>query len=198
MTNITSTGLFESSLMKAYGLDQYLEIMKLYHSDDYAIKKHDFQETFSSYFRLRRDDEWKSHFFRIADDYRQKNGYPLEILLTKVKEITGNYELSFCSKLLAIHQPNHPIVDSILLKFFDLKQPTVKNVNDLVILYIEYSKRFDVFMHSRAGQSLIALFDKVFPHLKSEISDVKKMDTIIWKHALGKAKYYEVIADAEE
>lgn len=178
MEAYSTNEVFHKSIVKAFKLDEYLEVLNLFHSDTYDTHKNEFQRAFCNYFGVRGNKKWRKIFFTIVDEYREASTMEFKILLAKVKESTGQYELSYCSKVQALKHPECPIIDKILLNFFKLKMPYKKTISDLVKLYNDYSARFTDFCDSPSGQSLITMFNGVLG--ESSLTDTKKIDTILW------------------
>ena len=178
MEAYSTNEMFHRSIVKALKLDEYLKVLNLFHCDAYDIHKMEFQRAFCNYFAVRNNKTWRTKFFAIVDEYRDAPNMEFETFFTKVKESTGQYELSFCSKVQALKHPEYPILDKYLLDFFKMKMPYKKSISNLVELYIDYRARFTDFRDSPSGQSLIAMFNDVVSD--PTITDTKKIDTMIW------------------
>lgn len=77
--------------------------------------------------------------------------------------------------------PQTPIWDKIVTTdHFGFRSPTGQKDREqkTVRRFEDYSGKFCGYMKSKEGQMLIGMFDKAFPD--SRISDVKKIDFILW------------------
>jgi hypothetical protein len=182
------------------GVDNYIEIMKLFNNPNINVSEdNDFQRRFKGFYRIiKRTEEFYNAYFSFMEsgklskptftdtlDYLYKIGIPRK---NKNKEeiIIHLLEFSFSSKLLATHNPNLPIWDSNVFICFNLNNPgnwlskerRIVKANEI---YIDLINWYEDFLRSEEGQKWIKLFDKEYSELKSNITPIKKIDFILWQ-----------------
>jgi len=82
----------------------------------------DYQKKFNSYYRVRRNFEWRSHYFKLLEENKSKGILFSDALRTMYRN-TGRYEASFVSKLVATIDTNLPVIDKFVLSNAGLKLP---------------------------------------------------------------------------
>ena len=87
-------------------------------------------------------------------------------------------------------KPSEPIWDSVVAtKHFGFKLPgySLKDrPSACVKKYAEYCETFNKYAKSQEGKMIVRLFDEKFP--KCEITDVKKIDFVLWQDKKGRKK----------
>lgn len=188
-------------------LKRYAEIV-------YAVPRTDvsedaeFQRKFTAFFKVRRDDEWRSAYFELfeeckkkSDNKSKKNGLTFEFVLRRLYDRTGQIEASFASKMLAAIDPTKPIWDSVVLSQMRI-EPMTSTIVDLrlnltVLSYRSIESWYeDCFSYGLADEP-IAAFNRAFPQYLP-FSDVKKLDFMIWAMGPRKPIYRKtVVFDGE-
>lgn len=171
----------------AEGLKKYQYIMQNFPLVD-VVEYAKFQKIYREFYQLRRfySDEFAKGYFEIMQTLKGVPNVTFQQILEKVNSIEKNSnETSFSSKLLHTLDPSYPIWDSIVTDkhLFNLKAPSSKAENfesQTNEIYQTFKSAFYAYMNSDEGQLLIELFDEKFPN--SGISDVKKIDFILWQH----------------
>ena len=91
--------------------------------------------------------------------------------------------MSFVSKMVAMVDPEYPIWDSVVTKgHFKIIAPYANAKNRLqqgIERYDQYCRNYSSYMQTEEGKKKIEEFDRLFP--QTEISDVKKLDFILWQ-----------------
>lgn len=174
---LDSNSILTSQLARSFGLEKYSRIMSLWNSDRFD----DFVKEFTRYYQLRRNKEWRIHFFKLFIEARD-NSYSFDRILTRLYEMTHRVEASFSSKMLATIDASMPIMDRHVLHYFDLnlggespeeKLSNAVNVyNQIVGLYREYLK-------TEEAEKTIESFDRMIPEY-TWINPTKKIDYLIW------------------
>jgi hypothetical protein len=92
------------------GISQYLEIMDLFPKVNVA-ENDDFQRKFNAFYRVRqRSSEWYTEYFSSMQQW--KGSKPsFDHVLDHLSRVTGRYEPSFSSKLVATVDPEQPVWD---------------------------------------------------------------------------------------
>ena len=100
-----------------------------------------------------------------------------EEILTYLYEKTGAVHASFSSKLLATVNPNMPIWDKFVLQNLGLRTPYTYQKDRLQKTVQLYQQICDWYGSEQAKEKLRE-FNELFPNV--DISDVKKIDFILW------------------
>lgn len=161
----------------------------------------DFQKNFTNYYRVRRDANWLQQFYNFFENNKNNKKITFEEILRylsnvehKVKQTAKHpngkaktVEASFASKMLVTINPNHPIWDSQVLRYLNIKINDALNhddkIEECVKIYQEIEKEIDAFRITAKGKRCLELFDKAFPSCQN-FSDFKKIDFYLWN--LGK------------
>lgn len=97
-------------------------------------------------------------------------------------ERLGRVEASFSSKLLATVNPDMPVWDREVLKNLGLKPPLFHDryrIAKTEKLYNAIIRWYSTYLKTERGKSQLLAFDQRFP--QSGISDLKKIDLILWQ-----------------
>lgn len=171
-----------------FGVKPYKQIMSMLQEVDVAKDK-DFQRLFNAYYKLRqRKTEWYKVYYLCMEKNKNNPALTFEQILREIFNKTKTVEASFSSKMLATINPKMPIWDRQVMKALDVKLPQnadkEKRLVRTVQIYDELCKWYkDLFEnHKDVVDMAIKEFDKYYP--KSRISNVKKIDFILW--AIGK------------
>lgn len=166
------------------GLNAYLSIKRLCRETDVSCDR-DFWRIYRAFYRMRRNDEFAEKYFAILQKYKNESETSFEKVFYEIYSVTDRCEVSFASKLLNLLDGRAPIWDSVLAtKVFGYKLPYtyVKNRDVLCVRqYESYKAAFLDYVSSPEGKMLIDLFTSRFPD--ADISEVKKVDFILWKSA---------------
>lgn len=166
------------------GLKKYILIMEEFKKVNVA-EDISYQKTFRDFYQMRRfySDEFASEYFKIMEDMKRVQNVTFEEIFQRVKCIQNTYEISFASKMLHTFDPSKPIWDSIVTKgHFKITAPYpgAKNREKAFCdRYQKYVNTFSEYMNSDEGKTIIQIFNQHFSN--SEISDVKKIDFILWQ-----------------
>lgn len=163
------------------GLKKYKSIMDNFHKVDVS-KDVEFQREFNGFYRIRqRPKYFYSTYYSLLEKCKTEPLGFSEILKTLYKEI-DRFEASFSSKLLATIDPSMPIWDIFVLENLNLKRPaqySKSRFDDTVKLYNKIVQWYDKIIISEEGRLMLEIFDNKYP--KSGISNVKKIDFILWQ-----------------
>lgn len=161
----------------------------------------DYQRNFTSYYRVRRDAAWLKEFYNFFEDNKNNKDITYREILQHLSNLEHSVrvtekhkdgkakavEASFASKMLATINHDHPIWDSQVLRFLNIKVREnlshANRIDECVRIYDEIEKEITAFIETEAGQECIRLFDKTFPNCK-DFSVYKKIDFYLWN--LGK------------
>jgi hypothetical protein len=163
-----------------HGLDRYVWLQRQVRLCDVSVDE-DFQTRFSGFYRVRRDAQWRSVYFRLLETSKVK-GIDFPQALKEINGRTGTIEASFASKLVATLDSSKPVIDKFVLEHFELHLPRwglSDRQNKTIDLYYDLCDRYSVFVQSPTGKMIRELFDSRYPC--SEISELKKIDLVLWQ-----------------
>ena len=138
--------------------------------------------------------EFKQHFrrfYRLRGEINQNNLWNLlkqrkEVSIIDAMDLISNkktVQLSFASKALHTINPDLPIYDRTVRLFFRLPNPYPRELKKrLAFQENVYNDLKDIYAE-RKNNGLVKLavaFDTLFPQYKNQISEVKKIDFMIW------------------
>lgn len=172
-----------SAIKKAEnGIEQYLEIMELFGNVNVSEHK-GFQKKYNSFYRVRqRPREWYDSYYLLMEDCKT-GGVSFDSVIDSIFHATGRYEPSFSSKLLATVDVQKPIWDIYVLKNTGFTPPPYYSKNKVSLAKEAYKSIegwYKDFLSSGEGAIWIDLFNKNVG-LSSQISDIKKIDFILWQ-----------------
>ena len=162
------------------GFDKYKKIMEWVRKTDVS-SDHDFQRTFNSFYRVRRNAEWQSVYYDLFEEVKDSRP-TFEYIIRALFKATGNIEASFYSKMLATINTDMPIWDRYVVQnlCLELKGKTKEAQLDCAIeLYDRMTDWYRNFLITENGRECIAEFDKTLPGY-TWMSDVKKIDFFLW------------------
>ena len=97
---IPSVNLDEAMVkLKRRGKDvgRYHEIMQMKESPE----KHEVQRKFDAFYRVRRNEMWRTEYFRLMSVFMKRQEPSFGEILLRLQQSTGQIEASFASKMLA-------------------------------------------------------------------------------------------------
>lgn len=166
---------------KGKGVPQYISLMS-----KVAPLDPPFQKCFNVFYRVNgggRTVNWKAAFYDVFDWAKTQKSLPsYEGVLKRLvsdSRIGGRVERSFASKLLHTLDPTLPVIDKWILKNTGVTKPKNKDVLDAIRCYDEL-----ITWYAKAlpdAKDWIAAFDAAFPAYCSAITDLKKIDFILWQ-----------------
>lgn len=164
------------------GIAKYKYIMEWVRQTDVSTDT-EFQIAYRDFYRMRRfyNDEFALHYFKLMEQNKTVRSFSFKMALERVKHIQGTYEMSFSSKMAHTINPDTPIWDSIVTGHFGIRAPGKSQNREMRICetYDKFKQRFYDYMEDKEGQMLLKMFEEAFP--ESGISDVKKIDFILWQ-----------------
>ena len=121
-------------------------------------------------------------FTRNCKTQRMENALHLEKYLNTSGVRLNRLEASFSSKLVATVNPDLPVWDAEVLRNLQIKKPLSTDKNRLkktIEIYDEIIVWYANYLKNEKGQIQLAEFNNKFPN--SGISDLKKIDLILWQ-----------------
>ena len=164
------------------GIEKYEFLRQRLFAVDVSADR-EFQRIFNGFFRMsRRTEAFYKDYYSYLQEHKE-TGVSFPDALTYLYEKHHRLEMSFVSKMVAIADPNYPIWDSIVTKgHFGIVAPYA-NVKDRlqkgIEKYAQYCCCYRQYMQTEKGKDKIAEFERIFP--KTAITDVKKLDFILWQ-----------------
>jgi hypothetical protein len=162
------------------GLDRYVWLQRHVRLCDVSTNE-EFQRSFSGFYRVRRNFQWRSAYFRLLETSKVK-GIDFPQALKEINGRMGRIEASFVSKLVATLDPSKPVIDKFVLEHFELHLPRwglSDRQTKTIDLYNDLCDKYSAFLQSPTGKIIRELFDSRYPC--SEISELKKIDLVLWK-----------------
>lgn len=171
-----------NSIDMEISVKKYLEILELFSKSIDVSKDLAFQKKYNHFYRvMKKKKEFYDEYYSYMNKCKLKElkDINFEIVFLHFKEIFKKNEASFSSKLLHTINNESPIIDSIVLKNLNLLNEFKKKdsnkieiYNKIVLIYTDLLIEYPY---------LIDEFDKKFPKEKELISNIKKIDFILWK-----------------
>ena len=184
---IDSQEFIENMFAAALKIDDYLAIVEAVQQTGFIADKN-FQKKFNAFFRIRqRSNAWYEEYYKLLRE-QVKAKRPFECILKALYNVNGKIEVSFSSKLIAVVDPTRPIWDSNVLgklgcaqEWDDVAKKTpAERIERAVQIYNCMDKAYDKFIASEEGRACIGKFDRILPRYKDKLSNVKKVDYILW------------------
>ena len=161
----------------AAGIKKYKWIMARIHEADVSSDAV-FQKSFNGFYRMR---QRPATFYQCFYSYLEKNknnpNLTFDEVVTYLHQETGSIHASFSSKLLATVNPKMPIWDKFVLQNLGLRAPYYYEKDKLQKTIQLYHQICNWYQSEEAKEKL-QIFNETFPN--AEISDVKKIDFILW------------------
>lgn len=163
----------------------YLILKKLYNENGVYYFK-DFKKEFSRFYGIKRfvDDNFIDTYYMKMDELKGEKEYNVKKLANELIDSDKKVQFSFATKMLNImNDEKYPIYDSNVAKAFMINTTDSKNIevkiDDYVANYMIIEKVYTE-MISKHSQT-INDFRDTFKYTKSELSDMRIIDIIVWK-----------------
>lgn len=172
---INAKEVLQAQLARGLGLGRYAEIM---HGDPASP---DFQRAFNGYYRIRRNEEWRQHYYDLFVKAKAER-YSFEQIITELYRLTGNAEASFSSKMLATIDASMPIWDQYVLQNLSLEltgKSQEEKLQNAVVLYDRILRWYNDYLTTEEARENIMEFDRLLPEY-AWVSDTKKIDCLLW------------------
>ena len=172
---INAKEVLQAQLARGLGLDRYADIM---HGDPASPE---FQRAFNGYYRIRRNEEWRQHYYDLFVKAKVER-LSFEQIITELFRLTGNVEASFSSKMLATIDPSKPIWDQYVLQNLGLEligKSQEEKLQNAVALYDRIVKWYKEYLTTSEARENIIDFDRLLPEY-AWVSDTKKIDCLLW------------------
>jgi len=180
MIDITTEQIDCALLRVESGLEKYLSLQDSLKKVDVSNNR-DFQKRFNHFYRVRRNNDWQSQFYKILQEHKNKE-ISFASALRKIHKNTGRFEASFASKLVATVHPDKPVIDKFVLENASLKLPyssAKDRERKIISVYSDLETKFKDFLKTENGKYLVNQFQVKFPNAK--ITKIKMVDLILWQ-----------------
>jgi hypothetical protein len=142
-----------------------------------------FQRTFNAVYGVRRNEEWRRHFYQIFEQEKSNPAPKFGEVVGEIFNRTGRVEASFASKLIATLDPNQAVYDSVVLSNFGFRPLTstgVEKIADVVRDYGAIQSHLEALAGTDVFAGLRQRFDRQFPQFEA-FTDLKVLDLLIWQ-----------------
>ncbi|MGL4873280.1 MAG: hypothetical protein ACRC30_01340 [Clostridium sp.] len=161
-------------------IEIYSNLVKELKESD-VTKNSDFQKNYNYFYKVRqKKKEFYESYYEIMEREKSKE-VTFEKIIKELYKRNGTIEASFASKLLSTIDANYPIWDTYVLKSLGFKAPTNNDKEirlvKVIEVYKELCKWYDEFRKTDECKAVLKKFDELYP---STISDVKKIDFLLW------------------
>ncbi len=177
-------------------IDTYCWIQKSFWVCDVS-KDRNFQRRFNAFYRVAfRSSDWYSHFYDLMEQAKKKR-ISFSIALKELRLKTGKLEKSFVSKMIATVDPDKPVIDRFVSEYFGLVWPAYGSKDrekSIVKVYKDLCKKYEILMKGD-GKKICKRFASFYPDKVNEISDLKKVDFVLWQMRSNPFKNKKLIKD---
>ena len=180
----------QTAIAKAQkGIGQYSALMDLFGQVDVSADA-DFQRQYNAFYRVqRRQYAWYREYYALMQKLKGTKPVFSDVLDT-IHGITGRYEPSFASKLVATIDPKKPVWDVHVLGHTNHTAPSYANKAKLSLAKVAYASMeswYAAFLLSPEGKLCVSEFDRlVLSH--ERFTALKKVDFILWQNRPSRPK----------
>ena len=174
----------KESIIRFLGLKKFDYIKENLYKCDIS-KKEEFQTAFDSFYRVRRNQEWRKIFFNYFEKVKMNKNIKFEEILQYMYDHTEDHsiEASFCSKMLSTINPDMPIWDQFVLKNLHLKvegKTKPERFKSTIETYYKIVEKEENMLKEKEIQESVKAFRDYFKEYK--LSDIKILDYLLWSN----------------
>lgn len=175
-------------LETAFNIKTYCYLIEGASKEDFVATA-DYRKAFNGFYKVRsRTSQWYDRYYSLLETQKD-NPQSFAELLRELHKYDNNLEVSFASKLIATINPSEPIWDQYVIANLGLekdwehskKLPLEERVQFADRIYLIIKQCYQEIIRSPEGQQCIERFDRELPKYKATISDVKKIDFLLWR-----------------
>lgn len=179
--------IISECLETAFKLKTYMEIMQTAQSTNFKATD-EYRKMYKGFYNVRqRSCEWYDKYFLLMEEQSTENRSFEDLLRIMFKE-HGKIEVSFVSKLMATINPQLPIWDKFVLinlgkaaEWERFRTADVeKRIKEAAKIYADIESWYKDFIEADDGKVCIAKFDELLPIYKDKLTDIKKIDYLLW------------------
>lgn len=162
------------------GLGRYQWLQRRFAERD-ACEDPEFRRRFNGFYRVRFATRMHETFFNVLEAAREP-GQDFAAVLQRLSAVTGRFEASFSSKIIATVAPTKPVIDAWVLQNVQRQMPRRTDAARLAnacVVHQDIGNDVNEFLASQIGRTLVALFDQMYP--ESGITNQKKVDLVLWQ-----------------
>ena len=156
----------QAALVKAQkGIAQYATLMSQFPQVD-VLTDAVFKRKYNAFYRVRRSSLWCADYYGLMQKLKGTKAVFHEVL-DEIHRMTGWYEPSYTSKLVATIDPSKPIWDVYVLANTAHQAPSYASRDRLSrakTLYVSIEDWYSAFLQSTEGKLCISEFDRVMPN----------------------------------
>ncbi len=167
-------------IARALSLNKYNYLRKELYNCNVSEDK-EYQTTFNAFFRVRRNKNWRKIFYTYFEENKNNKNITFDEILDYMFKKTKNIEASFCSKMLAIINPNMPIWDQYVIKNLKLKVEGKTKKEKLESTKKVYKQIIEIEKEKLQDKDVKESVNE-FKNFFSEynLSDIKALDYLLW------------------
>ncbi len=164
-------------------LQKYKYIMGAVYSTEVSAD-YTFQKAYCDFYLMRKhySEEFLNEFFVLMEELKEASSTEFRDAFARLMEAGDKGLMRAASLLVHTVSPRFPIWDKgVAKRFFDMDDPEGGEVlmEKCCRVYEDYQQQFYVYLNSQEGDIIVQAFDERFP--SAEISDVVKLDLVIWE-----------------
>jgi hypothetical protein len=187
MNGLNPKTVIEDCLENAFNLRTYIEIIDTVQQENFVATA-DFRKKFNGFYKVRQKPvSWYEKYYNLMEEQKNSNKSFKDLLLC-LESVSGTVDVSFVSKMMAAIDPSLPIWDKYVLQNLNLaKQWERMRGKDKMLridvadcIYKEIQEWYNTFINSIDGKKCIAAFDTAMPSYRNKLTDVKKIDYLLW------------------
>lgn len=164
------------------GLEKYQWIMKSLRKVDVSTDR-EFKKRFNGFYKIRqRTPDFYDAFYNKLEASKKGEPPTFAEVLDYFWQRLHRIEASFSSKLVATINPDMPVWDKEVLRNLKLKKPLSTDkyrLNKTIELYNAIITWYANYLKNEKCRAQLFEFNNRFPN--SGISDIKKIDLILWQ-----------------
>lgn len=183
MKEAVTRAIIEALEATGNGVAQYFSIQQRFKEVD-VLQDLEFQRQFNTYYRVRRNPVWQQHYYTIMQEMRQKGPDILFAeVLDRIHYLTGRYEASFASKLVATIDPTKPVIDKHVLANLGLRLPGYAHRETRRDRIVEFYEQLNNSMRQILDSELGGFITNQFTKMHGDLSftEIKMLDFVLWQ-----------------
>lgn len=169
------------------GWDAYQRTQMLLNID--VSKDVEYQRNFVFFYKVRRNVDWRQKFFKYMQEKKNDKNVSFEEVLKQLHSFGKSIEPSFASKLLATINDKMPIWDKNVIVALGIDDSSRSSIKGCVEIYNKICVTIKDLIQTQDIIDYLQEFNNVFPNCKN-ISDVKKVDYLLWNLGKNNDKIY--------
>ncbi len=171
-------------------LQKYKYIMGAVYTTEVSAD-YTFQKAYCDFYLMRDfySEEFLIDYFALMEELKGASSTEFRDAFARLMEVGKTDLMRAASLLVHTVSPRFPIWDKNVAElFFEMDDPEGGEVlkEKCCRVYEDFQQQFYAYLNSPEGDIIVQVFDDKFP--SAEISDVVKLDLLIWGYMLKSAK----------